>query len=447
VSDGAEGRSVVPPVVRVLYLLAVAIGLFLLRSLPSVAAVVALQLVLWPIVGLPLSGLLRQLRKLSVFAAAILLTYALFGRPAEGDAAWTLGPLAFDPKSTMVGLLMVLRIVGVVLASQVVRAGDPRALTDGLRSLGLPESGALGLDAVLALLGDGGDRRGGGGGGGGRGGGRGDGGGGGRGRQGGADPSEAERGYGAVMRWAQHLRRRDLRPLLARIDDSVERAQAHVGDRAPSGSDLPIVVGIAVTMLGFKALKILPGLPYAPGHKLIVLLPLYALAATRTKGRFGASAVGLAMGVASFLMGDGRYGIFEILKHLAPGLVCDLGLPLYRDKDRGVLFWSAFGAVTAACRFASEFVVIALAQPPAVAYAILIPGLTSNLFFGTLSGYLTRHVLSAANQVAPSGDGAETAEEGKNYGAAGDRGRAHSHQIEADAGVARQPGGGGANRQ
>lgn len=442
-SDGAEGRSVVPPVARVLYLLAVAIGLFLLRSLPSVAGVVALQLVLWPVVGLPLSGLLRQLRKLSVFAAAILLTYALFGQPAEGDAVWTFGPLAFDPKSTMIGLLMVLRIVGVVLASQIVRAGDPRALTDGLRSLGLPESGAVGLDAVLALLGDGGDRRGGGGDG--RGGGGG--GGGGRGRHGGGDPGESERGYGAVMRWAQHLRRRDLRPLLARIDASVERAQAHVGDRAPSGSDLPIVVGIAVTMLGFKALKILPGLPYAPGHKLIVLLPLYVLAATRTKGRFGASAVGLAMGFASFLMGDGRYGIFEVLKHLAPGVVCDLGLSLYRDKDRGILFWSAFGAVTAACRFASEFVVIALAQPPAVAYAILIPGLTSNLFFGTLSGYLTRHVLSAANQVAPSGDGAEIAEEGRHYGAAGHRGRTHPHQVEADAGVAREPGGGGANRQ
>ena len=398
-SDVAKQR--VPPVARVVYLLAVAVGLFLLRSLPAVAGVCALQLVLWPIVGLPFAALLRQLRKLSVFAVAILLTYALFGGAPESEAAWSLGPLSVDPASTALGLLMVLRIAGVVLASQIARAGDARSLTAGLQSLGLPESAAIGLDAVLALLGDG---RGGGGGGrgGGGGGGAGGGGGGGKRHESGDTGGEAEGGYTAVMRWARQLRRGDLRPLLERLDDSVERARRHVGDRAGAGSDLPIIVGIAVTMLGFKALKILPGLPYAPGHKLIIFLPLYVVAAVRTEGRFGASAVGLAMGFASFLMGDGRYGIFEILKHLAPGLVCDLALPLYKHARPGVLFWSAFGALTATCRFATEFAVIALAQPPAVAYAILVPGLASNLFFGTVSGYLTRHVPERGRRGRPS---------------------------------------------
>jgi hypothetical protein len=447
--DAAGG---VHPIARVVYLLAVSVGVFLLRAPLSVGAVVLLQMILWPLIGLPLGSLARQFRKLATFAAAILLTYALFGEAAEGTPAWTFGPLTFDLASTLVGLVMVLRIVAVVLASQIARAGDPHALTGGMRSLGLPDSAALGLDAVLALLGDDGEA-GRGGGGGGMGGGGGSGRGGGRGMGGGRGAEEAPegggagRGYAAVMRWAQHLRRRDLRPLLARIDASVERAQAHVGDRAPSGSDLPVVVGITVTMLGIKALKILPGLPYAPGHKLIILLPLYVLAATRTKGRFGATAVGLAIGTVSFLLGDGRYGIFELLKHLAPGVVCDLALPLYRDKERGILFWSAFGAVAAVCRFASEFVVIALAQPPAAAYAILLPGLSSNLFFGTLSGYLTRHVLVAVNQAARAGESAETAEEGQRYGAVVDRGRPHAHPVEVDAGVAGQPGGRGADRQ
>jgi len=449
--EKTDPRSGVHPIARVLYLIAISVGVFLLRAPMSVAAVVVLQMLLWPLIGLPIAGLLRQFRKLATFAAAILLTYALFGEGAEGTPSWTFGPLTFDLASTLVGVVMVLRIVAVVLASQVARAGDPHALTGGMRSLGLPDSAALGLDAVLALLGDDGRESAGGGGMG-----RGGGGGGGGGRGGGGagsgsgeatEDGEGGRGYAAVMRWAQHLRRRDLRPLLARIDASVERAQAHVGDRAPSGSDLPVVVGITVTMLGIKALKILPGLPYAPGHKLIILLPLYVLAATRTKGRFGATAVGLAIGTVSFLLGDGRYGIFELLKHLAPGVVCDLALPLYRDKEHGILFWSAFGAVTAVCRFASEFVVIALAQPPAVAYAILVPGLSSNLFFGTLSGYLTRHVLVAADQVARAGQPAENAEEGISYGAVGDRRRPHAHQVEADAGVPGQQGGRGADRQ
>jgi hypothetical protein len=438
VSDSTREKQRIPPVARVAYLLAVAVGLFLLRSLPAVGAVVALQLILWPAVGLPFGGLLRQLRKLSVFAAAILLTYALFGMPAEGDPSWSLGPLSIDPASTAVGLLMVLRIVGVVLASQIARAGDPRALTAGLQTLGLPESAALGLDAVLALLGEGGGRGGGGGGGGS---------GGGRGAADTAESAQVEGGYAAVMRWARHMRRGDLRPLLERLDDSVRRARHHVGDRAAAGSDLPVVVGIAVTMLGFKALKILPGLPYAPGHKLIIFLPLYVLAAVRTNGRFGASAVGLALGFASFLMGDGRYGIFEILKHLAPGLVCDLALPLYKGATRGVLFWSVFGALAATCRFATEFAVIALAQPPAIAYAILVPGIASNLFFGTLSGYLTRHVLTAVDEVERPNQIETDGQENEEHGSTGHRRRPHSHSVEADARVAGQSRGRGGNRQ
>ena len=31
-------------------------------------------------------------------------------------------------------------------------------------------------------------------------------------------------------------------------------------------------------MLGIKALKLLPGIPFAPGHKLVLLTPLYVVA-------------------------------------------------------------------------------------------------------------------------------------------------------------------------
>ena len=66
--------------------------------------------------------------------------------------------------------MMILRVVTVVLASRIARAGDERAVALGLRKLGAPDIIATSIDAVLALLGGGG---GGGGGGRGRGGGRG----------------------------------------------------------------------------------------------------------------------------------------------------------------------------------------------------------------------------------------------------------------------------------
>jgi len=49
-----------------------------------------------------------------------------------------------------------------------------------------------------------------------------------------------------------------------------------------------------------------------------------------TRMRWGATLTGATMGTIAFLMGDGKYGVFEILKHVAPGVVVDLLLPVFR---------------------------------------------------------------------------------------------------------------------
>jgi hypothetical protein len=134
---------------------------------------------------------------------------------------------------------------------------------------------------------------------------------------------------------------------------------------------------------------------------MIVLLPLYVVAARLTRSRLGATYTGLTMGTVAFLMGDGRYGIFEILKHLTPGVLCDLLLPLMTAGRRmpGRLAWSLFGSVVGIGRFATVFAIVLVAQPPAVAYAILLPGLLTDVVFGFLSGYVTFHVVRAMDRV------------------------------------------------
>ena len=155
-------------------------------------------------------------------------------------------------------------------------------------------------------------------------------------------------------------------------------------------------------MLGIKALKILPNVPFAPGHKLVLLTPLYIVASLYSRSRFGATWTGLTMGMVAFLMGDGKYGIFEILKHVAPGLICDLVVPrLARftlgSKTRGAspLTWSFAGGLIAAGRFATIFCVTLFVQPPAVAWAFLVPGATVHITFGVLSGYMSHHLVRA----------------------------------------------------
>ena len=130
------------------------------------------------------------------------------------------------------------------------------------------------------------------------------------------------------------------------------------------------------------------GVPFAPGFKLVVLTPFYVVAALLTRTRLGATWLGFVFGTVSFLFGDGRYGIFEIFKHLAPGILCDLLVPLVRRRA-GPFTWACLGAVTSVGRVATIFLVTLAVQPPAIAYAVLLPNLLSQVTAGFLSGFLT----------------------------------------------------------
>jgi hypothetical protein len=272
----------------------------------------------------------------------------------------------------------------------------------------VPKVIALSLDVVLSLLGEGG---GGGGGGGGRGGGRGR-----RRRHEAGNHAGNEASNGSFWSSVKRLARGDVQPIVDRIERQIRRADRQAGDRlgesGPSKAgdtgrddlrraalrrDVSVVAGISLTMLAIKMLKLLPSLPFAPGHKLVLLTPLYIVAALLTRSRFGATLTGLVMGSVAFLMGDGRYGIFEIFKHVAPGVICDALMPwmLRGGRMPGGVAWSLFGGLIAAGRFATIFTVTLAVQPPAVAYAILVPGLSINVFFGVASGYVSYHLAKA----------------------------------------------------
>ena len=54
----------------------------------------------------------------------------------------------------------------------------------------------------------------------------------------------------------------------------------HVNRKPDEGRarDLGVVAGVATAMLALKILKLLPGIPFAPGHKTVLLIPLYVVA-------------------------------------------------------------------------------------------------------------------------------------------------------------------------
>jgi uncharacterized membrane protein YgcG len=359
------------------------------------AALLGLQGLLLLLLQGSVQRIAKRLLKLMGFALFLAASYALVGEDPERDTWLHFGERWLPAVNTFglrVSVQMSLRVANLVLATEVVRAGNPRAFVAGLRSLGLPNAVAEALDTVLALV----PGSGGGGGGGGRGGGgRGGGGRGGGGRRwdDAADPS-----LGRIAVWRKQLRELREAPLgffERRTQANIERASERTAAEA-DGADAVVVAGTALTMLGIKALKILPAIPFAPGHKLVILSPLYVLAAKGTKSPLGATWTGATMGIVACLMGDGRYGIMEVAKHVAPGLVCDVAwwwrtrTPTSQPSNA---FAFALGGAMGLARVATILLVTRIASGPAAAYALLIPSFLIHVTFGLVSGSLLGKLL------------------------------------------------------
>jgi hypothetical protein len=374
----------VDPRARVLYLAIVAVLAFFVKDARLSIGLALAHAGLWLILRLGARALLRQIVKLWGFTAFILVSYAITSEDPSIDRWVTVWRVHVNVGGMAIGALMIARVLTVILASRIARAGDERAIATGLGRLGAPDIVATSIDAVLALLG-------------------GRGGGGGRGRHRREEPKGG--GFFASLR---AIAKGDVAPIVDRIDRHIGRADAYLDEqgKAPDARrrDVTVIVGLSLTMLGIKALKLLPNIPFAPGHKLVLLTPLYVVAAIKTKTRLGATLTGLVMGSVAFLLGDGRYGIFEILKHVAPGLVCDLLVPLVVRGKPGALavfVWSLVGGVMGIARFATIFTVTLTVQAPAVAWAFLVPGLVIHTTFGVLSGFVSAPLIRAVLERRP----------------------------------------------
>jgi hypothetical protein len=117
------------------------------------------------------------------------------------------------------------------------------------------------------------------------------------------------------------------------------------------------------------------------------------LAARLTYSRWGGTTAGTIMGVIGFLQGDGRFGVLEVLKHIAPGLVIDLADPLVRRLPVWALGYCLLGVVAAIARTSTELVLVFLLGARAEIYLFPAAKLVPNLLAGFLSGFVTLFVL------------------------------------------------------
>jgi hypothetical protein len=101
------------------------------------------------------------------------------------------------------------------------------------------------------------------------------------------------------------------------------------------------------------------------------------------------------MGVIGFLQGDGRFGILEMLRHLAPGVVIDLAQPWVSRLPGWALGYCLLGLAAAVARTTTEFSLVAMLGARAEIYIFPMAKLVPNLVAGFLSGFATLLVLRA----------------------------------------------------
>lgn len=390
---------------KVLYLLAVTALVFAVPAFsltrPArwfvVAGLLAVQAIALLVCGVEGRDSVRPAWRLKWLFVFLILCYALLPpeSPSSGDVVvgWPVPGPGWTVPVNLTGVeqagLMCLQILAVLLASALVRStGSGRDLVDGLQAFRLPALFVHALDNTLELLG--GVRQG-----------RGGGGRGGRNRS-------ARTGFVAVLK---QVMRGELGFFLQTIQTNIEaatnRAAAEEDGRRPDprlAHDVVVVTGIALCMASLKMLKFLPGVPFASGHKVLLLFPLYVLASRMTHSRWGGTAAGSIMGVIGFLQGDGRFGLLEVLKHIAPGLVIDLGYPLVRRLPPWAFGYCLLGLVAAVARTGTEFLVVLLLGARAEVYIFPAVKLVPNLLAGFLSGFATVFILRAFDRA--SGDSA-----------------------------------------
>jgi hypothetical protein len=391
VASSQNDRSSRAAVLKVIYLLVVTAVTFMLPALSAtrplrwfiVLALLALQLLALLACRVPISQIVRPVWRLKWLFLFLIGSYALL--PAENPARdfvlhWPVPGLGLLVPLNLTGLdraaVMCLQILTVLLASAMVRlTGRGDDLVHGLQGLRLPGLFVHSLDRTLSLL-SGADER--------------------------SGRRQREAGGGAqrgALTALKRLLRGDVGGFVQSIKANMELAGGQSGGGAGPeletrlAHDVAIVSGIALCMASFKMLKFLPGLPFASGHKALLLFPLYVLAARLTYSRWGATAAGTIMGVIGFLQGDGRFGVLEVLKHIAPGLVIDLADPLVRRLPVWALGYCLLGLVAAVARTSTELVLVFLLGARAEIYLFPAAKLVPNLLAGFLSGLVTLLVL------------------------------------------------------
>ncbi len=332
----------------------------------------------WSIARISIDELFTSFKRYTPFFFFITVSYAILGDFDEDFLIGNPFQNAVNFHGIVSGIGMALRVYNIVLSSLIVRkAGNPDDLYRMLRAMKVPDSVALPFEVTSALLemrfssGNGSDQK-----------------------------------QKSKIVNLSSLLRGNITPLVESMGRSFLNARKIIMERNPfirevQLNELIVIASLSFLIMSIRMIKILPGIPFAPGHKSLIIIPFYILAHELSSSRWGSTKTGFTVGIISFMMGFGKFGVFELLKHVSPGLFVDLTTPVMRSvfKKGSPLIYCTLGVMISIFRFSTLLVVTLLASPPEGAYYVLVFIFVSHIIIGALSGFITYPLLKSVDGI------------------------------------------------
>ncbi len=349
---------------KIAYLILLSSGLFFIHNWLLLLTILFLQSFLWSYSSLKIKPLFKAIIKLKWFLLVILIAYTFFS-PFEQSQATTLEFYLFSLdiyySGLSVALLMMSRIFLMIMASLWVRKSCQQAeFVIGLKFFKIPEAAAIVIDLTLNQLT--------------------------------SEKKTKDKKRQKKKITFKEFKTNKLQFFNKLIQKNTEKSQLALQHHYPELSkqrrhDILVILSVVAAIMSLKFLQMMPGLPIAPGHKNLLILPLIMLASLSTSMKYGGLIAGFTAGVVSFMMGFGKFGIFEILHFAFPGLISDWLSPMLRHKQGKFLMIKLvlIGALLGLARFIANFAILLMVGAPKLALIVMTPMLISQIVFGALS--------------------------------------------------------------
>jgi hypothetical protein len=359
---------------KILYILVAGIGVFFINDIYILLGVIGLHLLLFILVKNPEKSL-KFIWKVKWFILLIFLFHALSFSgeiPLIRLKKWELS-LSHD--GLFRGAIMAGKLISMLFITQVVRLSMRNdEFVGGMTSLGLSKSNASIIDKIMSIVGEEkSQKKKKSGSGGGKGGGRGSG------QQKGNDESNVQS--------KDVLLRGKVGNLPTRILDKINFAK----DKFANDPNA-IIASSALSVTLIRLVKIAPGLPLAPGHKNILLMPVIIHGIVKSEKRFAGAQIGFISGILHFSMGFGKYGPLGVIQFALLGLVMDFLFKIPINTSR-IWFLMFAGGIGGLIRISSELLLALILGMPNSFFLIYLPYVISQVAFGAASGLISKPLI------------------------------------------------------